>query len=164
MIGSRDVHRRSSTGHMYIFDVHIHNRDIERCNSRLRLICIGRAAEVRSAAVHRPFRSSLAVSNGSRPLVSRGCSQEGAQHRGVTARRADIRVYTHPHRVAGSSNGGSRDLWPQREVARRRLIYFTVGGRPPIHLPRLSSTVRRAPTLSLFLYPALASPLGLASL
>lgn len=137
-----------------------------------KLICIGRPARrcSPSAAVHQRLHSeSLAGLEGASRarvigLTSRGCSQEeeGAQHRGVTVCGADTRVYTHPHRVAGSSSGGSRDLWLHREVA-RRLIYFTVGAvvlsaiPPSSSLPPCDALLLSLSSLPLYLGLALAS-------
>lgn len=138
IIEFRDL--RDGTGHVftYVF-THIHTTaNTERYDSRLRLICIRRWTTTRSP---RP---------GSARSFRADAPRKKVHNVGVTVCRADIRVYTHPHRVAGSSNGGSCDLWPQREVA-RRLIYFTVDGRRPCAIPPSSSRspLRRAFTLFL---------------
>ena len=58
-------------------------------------------------------------------------------------------VYVHPHRGPAGYDGGSRDLWPGREVT-QRLIYFTGVPPPPASSPlslslSLSSHPRSAP-------------------
>ena len=52
-------------------------------------------------------------------------------------------MYIHPHRGPAGNDGGSRDLWPGREVT-QRLIYFT--GVPP---PPASSPLSLSLSLSL---------------
>lgn len=50
-------------------------------------------------------------------------------------------VYVHPHRGLVGNDGGSRDLWPGREVT-QRLIYFTGVPLPPLLRLSLSLSSR----------------------
>lgn len=61
-------------------------------------------------------------------------------------------VYVHPHRGLAGNDGGSRDLWPGREVT-QRLIYFT---GVPLSPPPSSSPL----SPSLFLVLLLASTIS----
>lgn len=52
-------------------------------------------------------------------------------------------VYVHPHRGLAGNDGGSRDLWPGREVT-QRLIYFTGVPLPPFFFASLSLSLSRS--------------------